>query len=145
VLMWIVSLPVQVAHTSPLPAQLTWLDGLGALLWLIGISFEAVGDWQLARFKAGAANRGKVMDQGLWRYTRHPNYFGDAVVWWAHFLVALATPFGIWTIVGPTVMTFFLMRVSGVALLERKLVRTRPEYAEYTRRTNAFFPWVPRP
>jgi steroid 5-alpha reductase family enzyme len=142
-LMWLVSLPLQVAQISPLPDRLTWLDGAGALLWAAGLCFEAVGDWQLARFKSDPANRGQVMDRGLWAYTRHPNYFGDAVVWWSYVAIALATPYGVWTIISPVLMTFLLMRVSGVALLERKLVKTRPAYADYTRRTNAFFPWFP--
>ena len=143
-LMWVISLPLQVAQLSPVPARLTWLDGCAALLWTVGLLFESVGDWQLARFKADAANRGKVMNGGLWAYTRHPNYFGDAVTWWAFFLIALATPWGAWTIISPLLMTFMLMRVSGVALLERKLVKTRPEYEAYRRQTNAFLPWFPR-
>ncbi len=140
-LMWIVSLPVQAAQMAGEPAALTWLDAAGTLLWAVGWGFESLGDWQLVRFKANPANQGKVMDRGLWGHTRHPNYFGDALVWWGLFLIALATPRGAWTIVGPVVMTFFLMRVSGVALLERKLVKTRPEYADYVRRTSAFVPW----
>ena len=143
-LMWVISLPLQVAQISPAPARLTWLDTLAALLWAVGLLFESVGDWQLARFKADAANTGKVMNRGLWAYTRHPNYFGDALVWWAFFLIALATPWGAWTIISPVLMTFMLMRVSGVALLERKLVKTRPEYDAYRRQTNAFFPWFRR-
>jgi steroid 5-alpha reductase family enzyme len=143
-LMWVISLPLQVAQLSPVPARLTWLDGLAALLWAVGIVFESVGDWQLARFKSDPANHGKVMNRGLWAYTRHPNYFGDAVVWWAFFLIALATPHGAWTLISPLLMTFMLMRVSGVALLERKLVKTRPEYEAYRRQTNAFVPWFPR-
>lgn len=144
VLMWVISLPLQVAQTSPVPTRLTWLDALAALLWTAGVLFESVGDWELARFKADPANSGKVMNRGLWAYTRHPNYFGDAVAWWAFFLMALATPHGIWTVISPALMTFMLMRVSGVALLERKLVKTRPEYAAYRQQTNAFIPWFPR-
>ena len=143
-LMWVISLPLQVAQQSPLPARLTWLDGVAALLWACGLLFESVGDWQLARFKADPANHGKVMNRGLWAYTRHPNYFGDAVVWWAFFLIALATPSGVYTVVSPLLMTFMLMRVSGVALLERKLMKTRPEYEAYRQQTNAFVPWFPR-
>ena len=143
-LMWLVSLPVQIAQLSPLPGRLTWVDGCGAVVCLVGILFEAVGDWQLARFKAEPANRGRVMDHGLWAYTRHPNYFGDAVFWWGLFLIAMATPAGTWTIIGPLTMTFLLRRVSGVALLERSLVKTRPGYTEYIRRTPALFPWFPR-
>jgi steroid 5-alpha reductase family enzyme len=142
--MWVISLPLQVAQSSPMPPALTWLDALGLALWTFGLLFEAVGDWQLARFKADPGNRGTVMDRGLWAYTRHPNYFGDAVIWWGYFCLALATPHGVWTVLSPLLMTFMLMRVSGVALLERKLVKTRPEYAAYQRRTNAFFPWFSR-
>jgi steroid 5-alpha reductase family enzyme len=142
--MWIVSLPVQVAQLSPTPDHMTALDVAGALLCAIGFGFEMAGDLQLARFKAEPASESQVMDRGLWRYTRHPNYFGDACVWWGLFLIALASPHGVWTIVSPIVMTFFLMRVSGVPLLERKLLRSRPGYADYVRRTNAFFPWFPR-
>jgi steroid 5-alpha reductase family enzyme len=143
VLMWVISLPLQFAQLSPEPAQLTWLDFLGAALWAIGLSFEAIGDWQLARFKAEPANNGKVMGRGLWAYTRHPNYFGDALLWWGFFLIALATQRGWWTVISPLLMTTLLMKVSGVALLEKTLVRTRPEYRDYVRRTSAFFP-LPR-
>jgi steroid 5-alpha reductase family enzyme len=140
VLMWIISLPVQLAQMSREPANLTWLDYLGLALWLIGISFEAIGDLQLARFKADPSNKGKVMDRGLWAYTRHPNYFGDALLWWGFFLIALATPRGWLTLVSPIIMTTLLMKVSGVALLEKTLVKTRPEYRDYVQRTSAFFP-----
>jgi len=143
-LMWVISLPVQVAEIAPAPAQLVWLDYLGAALWAIGFLFEAVGDWQLARFKADPKNKGKVMNRGLWAFTRHPNYFGDATLWWGYFLIALAVPSAYWTIISPLAMTVLLMKVSGVALLEKKLVKPRPEYANYVRRTNAFFPWFPR-
>lgn len=144
VLMWIVSLPIQMAQIAPYPAHLTWLDALGAACWLVGFCFEALGDWQLGRFRADASNGGKVMDRGLWRYTRHPNYFGDALVWWGLFLIAANAPQNWWTVVGPLLMSFLLMRVSGVTLLERKLRHTRPAYQQYTERTNAFFPWFPR-
>jgi steroid 5-alpha reductase family enzyme len=143
-LMWVISLPLQVAEISPLPARLTWLDYLGAAVWAIGFSFEAVGDWQLARFKSDPTNQGRVMDRGLWAYTRHPNYFGDALLWWGLFLIALATPAGIWTVISPLIMTTLLVKVSGVALLEKTLVKTKPEYLEYKRRTNAFLPWIPK-
>jgi steroid 5-alpha reductase family enzyme len=103
-----------------------------------------VGDAQLARFKSDPAHRGRVMDRGLWRYTRHPNYFGDALVWWGFFLIALATPGSAWTVYAPLLMTFLLLRVSGVTLLEKKLVEARPGYADYVQRTSAFIPWRPR-
>jgi steroid 5-alpha reductase family enzyme len=120
-LMWVVSLPVQVAMTDPTPAGLGPLDWVGTAVWAVGLAFETVGDLQLARFKADPANRGKVMDRGLWRYTRHPNYFGDFCVWWGIWLVALATGSAWWTVVGPAVMSVLLTRVSGAALLERSL------------------------
>ncbi|HWX40313.1 MAG TPA: DUF1295 domain-containing protein [Blastocatellia bacterium] len=139
-LMWVISLPLQVAEISPLPARLTWLDYLGAAIWAIGFLFEAVGDWQLAQFKSDPANQGRVMDSGLWAYTRHPNYFGDALLWWGLFFIAVATPADVWTVFSPLIMTTLLMKVSGVALLEKTLVKTKPEYQDYVRRTSAFFP-----
>ncbi len=144
VLMFIVSLPVQMAQVSGGPDSLIWLDYLGLLVFAAGLFFESTGDLQLARFKANPANEGKVMDRGLWRYTRHPNYFGDFLVWWGIFLVALARPEIAWTIVGPLVMSVLLLRVSGVALLERNLKRRRPGYEDYIRRTSAFFPRPPK-
>ncbi len=119
-------------------------DFAGIGLFLIGFFFEAVGDAQLARFKANPANRGKVCDVGLWRYSRHPNYFGDATLWWGFFLVACAVPGGWRTIGSPLVMTVLLLKVSGVALLERGLTSTKPGYADYIARTSAFVPWFPR-
>lgn len=144
VLQWIVSLPVQLAARSPEPPGLGALDLAGILVFSVGLAFEAVGDRQLARFRADPANRGRVLDTGLWAYSRHPNYFGDAVVWWGLFLVALATPWGWLGVVGPALMSFLLMRVSGVALLERTLVKTKPQYEDYVARTSAFFPWPPK-
>lgn len=144
VVLWIVSLPVQAAQVEMLPEKLQWLDYAGLVVWSIGLFFEAVGDAQLARFKANAENAGKVMDQGLWRYTRHPNYFGDFMVWWGIYLVALSTTNAWWTFIGPALMSFFLMRVSGVPLLEKSLRAKRPGYDAYIARTSAFFPRSPR-
>lgn len=144
VVMWVVSLPVQIGAgtaSGPLGA----LDGIGVLVWGAGLAFEAVGDWQLARFKADPGNARRTMDRGLWRYTRHPNYFGDFCAWWGIFLVALSAPGGIFTIVGPVLMSFFLMRVSGVPMLERSIGKRRPDYADYVARTSTFFPRPPRP
>ena len=140
-LAWIISLPLLGAELNPGPLQVT--DYLGAGLWLIGLAFEAGGDWQLARFKADPAHRGQVMDRGLWRYTRHPNYFGDFCVWWGFYLLA-ASAGAWWSIVGPLLMSVLLMRVSGVTLLEKDIGERRPQYAQYVRRTNAFFPGPPR-
>jgi steroid 5-alpha reductase family enzyme len=141
VLLWVVSLPVQAAVRAP-PSALGALDVAGAVLWGIGVFFETVGDVQLARFKRAPENRGKVMDRGLWRYTRHPNYFGDFLVWWGLFAVASGAG-AWWTAVSPALMSLLLLRVSGVTLLERSL-RRRPGYDAYARRTSAFFPWPPR-
>lgn len=145
VILWIVSLPLQVGIMH---AAISWhpLHFIGIVLWLAGLLFETVGDWQLARFLADPDSKGKVMDRGLWRFTRHPNYFGDFLVWWGFYLVAVAGVGELvwWTIIGPLLMSFFLMRVSGVPMLEAGLKQTRPGYAEYIRRTNGFFPWRPK-
>jgi steroid 5-alpha reductase family enzyme len=143
-LMWIISFPLQIAQISPAPAKLGLLDWIGAAVWLIGFLFESLGDFQLARFKASPNNKGRVMDRGLWRYTRHPNYFGDSLMWWGFFLIALSVPAGIWTLISPLMMTGLLMKVSGVALLEKTLTKTKPDYHDYVRRTSAFFPWLRR-
>jgi steroid 5-alpha reductase family enzyme len=137
VLAWIISLPLHGAIVGT--GALGPLDYAGALLWMIGLAFEAGGDWQLAAFKRDPANAGKVMDRGFWRYTRHPNYFGDFCVWWGFYLIALGAG-AWWSIPGPILMSVLLMRVSGVTLLEQTIGTRRPGYAEYIRRTNAFFP-----
>ncbi len=112
-------------------------------MWVIGIIFETTGDLQLAIFKSNPANQGRVMDRGLWRYTRHPNYFGDFMVWWGLYLIALSGGQW-WTVVGPLVMSVLLMRVSGVGLLEKTITKRRPGYEQYMEQTNAFFPGPPR-
>jgi steroid 5-alpha reductase family enzyme len=137
VLAWIISLPTLGATLSAAP--LTALDAAGSVLWLVGITFEAGGDWQLARFKANPENRGRVMDRGFWRFTRHPNYFGDFCVWWGLYLIA-AGGGAWWSLIGPLVMSVLLLKVSGVALLESDIAKRRPEYVDYIKRTNAFFP-----
>jgi len=138
---WIVSLPLLVAIGGAAPLNV--VDYLGFGLWAIGMIFEAGGDLQLARFKADPGNRGKVMDRGLWRYTRHPNYFGNACIWWGFGLMALAA--GIWwALLSPLLMTFLLLKVSGVSLLEQDIGERRPAYADYIARTSAFLPLPPR-
>ena len=139
-IMWIVAMPIQVAQFAAAP--LGWIDATGAIVWAIGWFFESVGDWQLAQFKANPENRGKVMDHGLWRYTRHPNYFGDFLVWWGLYLIAAGAG-AWWTIFSPVLMSVLLMRVSGVTLLERSLKKNRPGYEDYAARTSSFFPWPP--
>jgi steroid 5-alpha reductase family enzyme len=131
-LVWVVSLPVQAAGDSPVP----WL---GVAVWAVGLAFEALGDRQLAAFKASPENRGRIMDRGLWRYTRHPNYFGDFLVWWGLYLVSGAW----WAVIGPLVMTVLLTRVSGKDHLERAM-GARPGYADYVSRTSGFVPLPPR-
>jgi steroid 5-alpha reductase family enzyme len=144
VLVWVVSLPVQLSATAASPRGLGPLAFVGVLVWAVGFGFEAVGDAQLGRFKRDPASEGRVMDRGLWRYTRHPNYFGDFCVWWGIFLVAAETGPARVGVVGPLVMSFLLLRVSGVAMLERTIGSRRPGYADYVARTSAFFPRPPR-
>lgn len=143
VLMWTVSLGVQLGQVPDSPG-LGALAASGVVVWAVGLTFEAVGDAQLARFKADPANRGRVMDRGLWRYTRHPNYFGDACVWWGIALVAAESGLGAVGIIGAVVMTVLLRRVSGVTLLEKSLKKRREGYEEYIARTSPFVPRPPR-
>lgn len=144
VIAWIVALPLFYAITSRTPAALTLLDWAGIVLFAAGFLFEAIGDEQLRRFKANPANKNRVMNTGLWRYTRHPNYFGEAVLWWGLGLIGAATPLGWIGLLGPAIITFLLIRVSGVAMLERTLTKTKPGYVEYVASTPAFFPGVRR-
>lgn len=140
-LAWIISLPLAAAISGP--GEFGILDFAGIALWTVGVVFEAVGDFQLSRFRKNPRNRGKVLDTGLWRYTRHPNYFGNATLWWGFYLVALSAG-GWWTVFAPLLMTFLLLKVSGVALLEKDIGGRRPAYRQYVQRTNAFFPGLPR-
>ena len=142
VLMWVVSLGVQLGQADD--SSLGALAWVGTAVWAIGLTFEAVGDLQLARFKSDPANAGKVMDRGLWRYTRHPNYFGDACAWWGIALVASESGVGAWGLLGAAVMTGLLLRVSGVALLEKSLRKRKPDYEAYVARTSAFIPLPPK-
>jgi steroid 5-alpha reductase family enzyme len=142
VVLVVVSLPVQAA--SYLTAPLGVLDYLAVLLWVVGFAFESVGDWQLTRFRSDPASKGQVMDRGLWRYTRHPNYFGDAVVWWALFLLAAHHWIGLLTVVAPVLMTFILVKGTGKPLLEKDMAGRRPGYADYVKRTSGFVPWPPK-
>lgn len=145
-IMWLIALPIIVTN-SDASAELNWIPIFcGCLLWLIGMVFEVVGDWQLARFKSDADNQGKVMDSGLWKYTRHPNYFGEFVIWWGHWLICLGLTDPTktwWTIISPALMSFLLLKVSGVALLEQAMKTRSPEYESYIQRTSAFFPRRP--
>ena len=142
VLLTIIAAPLLAAQISPTPARLTVLDYIAIPLWVIGFFFEAFGDLQLKRFKSNPANKGKVLDKGVWRYTRHPNYFGDSMQWWAYYLIA-ASAGGWWTVFSPILMTILLLKVSGVSLLEKTL-DTRPGYKEYSERTSEFIPGFPK-
>jgi len=142
VIAWVISLPVQLGQFGA--------SGFGALAWIgvfifaVGLGFEAIGDWQLKQFKADPANKGKLMTKGLWSWTRHPNYFGDAAVWTGLTVIALESPYGVWTLISPLVMTFFLVKISGKALTERMMEKKYPEYAEYKRRVSGFIPMPPQ-
>ncbi len=140
-LAWIVSLPLLGIALSPKP--LGWLDCVGLIVWLSGLASETIADWQLAKFKSNRKQRGTVLQHGLWRYSRHPNYFGEFCLWWGFYLVALSAG-AWWSLPGPLLMTLLLLKVSGVALLEKDIGLRRPAYAEYIRRTHAFFPWKPK-
>ena len=144
VIAWIVALPLYFAISAGTPASLTAWDVIGAGLFAAGFLFEAVGDEQLRRFKAIAANKGKVMNTGLWRYTRHPNYFGEAVLWWGFAVIAAGTPRGYLGIIGAAGINFLLVRVSGVSLLEKTLITTKPGYADYVASTSSFVPLPPK-
>ena len=136
-LAWVVSLSVLAAVINPQPWN--WIDTLGVCVVIFGAAFEAAADWQLARFKSDPAHQGQVMDSGLWRTSRHPNYFGEFCVWWGIYLIALSTQ-AWWAIASPVLMTVLLLKVSGVALLEHDITERRPGYRDYIARTNAFFP-----
>lgn len=143
VLIMIVSLPLLGINSSSSSGDLNLLDYFGIVVWLIGFTFEAGGDFQLARFKRNFANKGKVLNTGFWKYTRHPNYFGDSAVWWAYAIFSIAAG-SYWQIIGAVVMTLLIIKISGVALLEKTLNNTKPEYREYIRKTSSFFPWFPK-
>ena len=148
VLGWLISLPLQLAASSgttgPVtPRPLLAVTALGLAVWLVGVTFEAVGDRQLKAFKSDPANRGVIMDRGLWAWTRHPNYFGDACVWWGLWLVSINGWVALATVGSPLVMTYFLVRVSGARLTEWYM-KDRPGFAEYQKRTAYFVPRMPR-
>lgn len=142
VLMWLISIPLLGAQYNA-GNSLGILDFLGVAIWIIGFVFEAGGDIQLARFKANPANKGKVLNTGFWHYTRHPNYFGDAAVWFGYGLICLSAG-SYWPVLGSVLMTALIIKVSGVALLEKTLKTSKPGYQEYVRKTSAFIPWFPR-
>jgi steroid 5-alpha reductase family enzyme len=139
---FLASLPVLLVIRQP-GGELGWLDLFGVLIWMVGLTFESLGDLQLLRFKQNPANRGHIIQSGLWRYTRHPNYFGEATLWWGIFLIALSSPGGWLAIISPLLIDFLLLKVSGIPMLEVKY-QGNAEFEAYKNRTNAFFPWVPK-
>lgn len=143
VIAWFVSWPGQLGQLGP-DKPIGSLALLGVALFAVGFAFEAIGDWQLKRFKADPASKGKLMTTGLWAWTRHPNYFGDAAVWTGVTIIALESPYGWATVLSPAVMAFFLVNVSGKAMLERGMEKKYPEYAAYKQSTSGFFPLPPK-
>jgi steroid 5-alpha reductase family enzyme len=142
-LMWLISAPLLGAQFYGAASGLGLLDAVGMLFWLVGIIFETGGDYQLARFKANPDNKGRVLDTGFWRYTRHPNYFGDASVWWGCAFFSMAAGSYL-PAIGSLLMTALIIKVSGVTLLEKTLKTSKPQYETYIRRTSAFIPWFPK-
>ena len=141
ILAWVISVSLHAAITATSPLNVLVYTGLA--LFVFGLIWETLADLQLSRFKANLAKKGKVLDSGVWRYSRHPNYFGECCVWWAFYLFALASG-AWWAVISPILMTLLLLKVSGVSLLESTIVERRPAYAEYIRSTNAFLPWFPK-
>lgn len=143
-LIWLIGLPLQQALVESVVVN-PLLFAAGAAVWLIGFFFEAVGDWQLTRFRANPENANRVLNTGLWRYTRHPNYFGDFAIWWGFFLMSTGCGASWWTVFCPALMSVFLMKFSGVGMLEKDISSRRPGYAEYVQTTSTFWPRPPRP
>lgn len=143
ILVMLISLPLLAVNMLSTSEGLRLPDYLALLIYALGMVFETGGDIQLARFKQNPANKGKVLDTGFWKYTRHPNYFGDAAVWWAFALLSVAAG-GYWQVLGSLLMTLLLVKVSGVALLEKTLNETKAEYRDYRAKTSAFIPWFPK-
>jgi cyclopropane-fatty-acyl-phospholipid synthase len=143
--LWLIALALQVGITSPVPSHWTAWDLFGFTVWLTGMTLEITADRQMARFKADPGNRGRILERGLWAWSRHPNYFGEILIWWGIFFVAAAVPGGWWTMISPILLTYVLVRLTGVALTEKMMRSTRPDYAAYQRRTSSLIPWFPTP
>jgi steroid 5-alpha reductase family enzyme len=144
VVIWFVSLPVQAATVYTTPLTLGWLAWLGTAVWGVGFFFEAVADYQLTRFRADPANKGTVLSTGLWKYSRHPNYFGELCVWWGLFLIACDNAFGLLTVIGPILYSFLVINVTGQRTLDKKLAREKPGYVAYMASISGLIPMPPR-
>lgn len=142
ILLTLISIPFIFANSQNY-VNFTIFDILGILIWAIGFIFEAVGDWQLSKFKSKPENKGKIMTKGLWQYTRHPNYFGEVTLWWGIYLLVVSIPKGIFTIIGPITITILILAVSGIPMLEKKY-EDNEDFQDYKKKTNAFFPWFPK-
>lgn len=142
--LWIIALSIQVGMLSGTPGHLTLFDFLGLAIWSGGFLIESCADYQLSSFLKKPENRGKIMNRKLWRYSRHPNYFGESAMWWGIFVIALSVPYGFITIISPVVITYTLLRITGVTLMEKTIFGDNPEYKDYVRRTSSFIPWFPR-
>jgi len=143
ILIMIISLPLLGINYNNSNGNLQILDYLGIIIWIIGFAFETVGDFQLSNFKRNSKNKGKVLHTGLWKYTRHPNYFGDSAVWWAYGIFSIAAG-SYWQVIGAVIMTLLIFKISGVSLLEKTLKETKPLYKEYIQKTSSFIPWFPK-
>jgi len=141
---WLIALGVQYGQIFAVPARLTVFDAAGIFIWIAGFMMESVADRQLSNFTKKPENKGKILDSGLWRYSRHPNYFGESLMWWGIFVIVLSVPWGIWTIVSPVVITYTLLKLTGVSMMEETEFGDNPEYQAYVSKTPAFIPWFPK-
>lgn len=142
--LWAIALNVQLGVAASAPSHFTRFDLLGLLIWSIGFMFEAVADWQLAAFKSDPANHGRTMRKGLWAFSRHPNYFGEILVWWGVFMITLSQPANLWTVISPVLITLVVLKMTGVPLTEKHISQKRSDYECYRKKTNAVVPWFPK-
>ncbi len=141
--MWLIAMSLQVAQSAEMPDYITITDIAGAAIWLTGFIIESSADRQLSQFIKDPANRGRVMRYKLWKYSRHPNYFGEATMWWGIFIISCSVEYGIFTAISPVLITYTLLKITGVSLMEETMFKDNPEYAEYKRTTSSFIPWIP--
>jgi len=141
---WVIGIGIQYGQISSEPSHMTLMDVLGFLIWTTGIIIESFADQQLKQFLSNPANKGKIMNQQLWKYSRHPNYFGETLIWWGLFVIVLSTPWGFWTIISPLLITYTLLKLTGVTLMEETQFSDNLEYQQYIRQTSTFIPWFPK-